>query len=56
MSEKQKRDTVGKIELKRQKWGSVKFLNFLSVFGKVDKLDDCISFCCNYNLLPVAMS
>ena len=38
--------------VKKQKRGTVKFLNFHSRFGKVDKLDNCISFCLSYNLLP----
>ena len=46
------RDTVGKTLVKKQKRGTVKFLNFHSLFGKVDTLDNCISFCLCYNLLP----
>ena len=52
MAEKRARDTVGKILVKKQKRDTVKFLNFHSLFGKVDKLDDCILFCLSYNLLP----
>ena len=52
MAEKRARDTVGKTLVKKQKRGTVKFLNFHSLFSKVDNLDNCISFCRSYNLLP----
>ena len=52
MAEKRARDTVGKTLVKKQKRDTVKFLNFHCLFGKVDKLDTCISFCLSYNLLP----
>ena len=49
MAEKRARDTVSKTLVKKQKRDTVKF-SFS--FGKVDKLDDCISFYRSYNLLP----
>ena len=48
------KDTVGMTLVKKQKRGTVKFLNFNYLFVKlkVDKLHNCISFCRSYNLLP----
>ena len=52
MAEKRAKDTVGKTLVKKLKQGTVTFLNYHSLFGKVDKLDKCVSFSCSYNLLP----